>query len=180
MAQRRPAIGCDLGGTKILALVVAPDGGVLGRSLHPTPAQGRAALAEALVGCVREAVAAAGLRLEDTGGVGVGAPGPTNPETGVLLEPPNLPPDCHDLPLRELLEPRLGLRVVVDNDANAAALGEQRFGAGRGCRDMIYVTISTGIGGGVIAGGRLLRGAGFTGGEVGHMVLEAGGHDLCG
>ena len=180
MSQGRPAIGLDLGGTKTLALVVAPNGEILGRARHPTPHEGRAALGEALVACVREAAAAAGVDVRDTAGVGVGAPGPTDPEAGVLLEPPNLPADCHDLPLRELLEPRLGVRVVVENDANAAALGEYRFGAGRGARDMIYITVSTGIGGGLIAGGRLLRGAGLLAGEIGHMVLAPEGHDVCG
>jgi glucokinase len=178
--QARPAIGLDLGGTKILALVVSAEGRVLARAGRPTPHRDRAALVDALVDCVREAVARAGLRVEDAAGVGVGAPGPTDPERGVLLEPPNLPPDCRDLPLRALLEPRLGVPVVVDNDANAAALGEHRYGAGRGTADMLYITISTGIGGGIVAGGRLLRGAGYTAGEVGHMILAAEGQDVCG
>lgn len=172
-------IGLDLGGTKILALAVSPGGGVLGRALHPTPRTGRADLVAALSGAAREACAAAGLELKDCAGVGVGAPGPTDP-AGVVLEPPNLPADCRELPLGALLGDELGLRVVVENDANAAALGEQRFGAGRGHPDMIYVTVSTGIGGGVISGGRLLRGAGFMAGEVGHMLLAPEGGDVCG
>lgn len=180
MALGRPAIGLDLGGTKTLALVVSPAGEILGRALHPTPHEGREALGRALVACVREAADAAGIDVRDTAGVGVGAPGPTDPKTGVLLQPPNLPPDCHDLPLRDLLEPALGVRVVVENDANAAALGEHHYGAGRGVGDMIYITVSTGIGGGVLTGGRLLRGAGFLAGEVGHMVLSAEGQDICG
>ena len=180
MADGRPAIGLDLGGTKILAVVVAADGTVLGRALHPTPHSGRQPLIAALAGAVREAAAAAGVALEATAGVGVGAPGPTDPEAGVLLEPPNLPAECQNLPLRDLLQAELRVRIEVENDANVAALGEHRFGAGRGVGEMIYVTISTGIGGGVLTGGRLLRGAGLTAGEVGHMVLQPEGHDLCG
>jgi glucokinase len=176
----RPVIGLDLGGTKILALAVGPDGAVLGRALHPTPRTGRSDLVAALGRAAREACGAAGLSLRDCAGVGVGAPGPTDPGTGVVLDPPNLPADCRELPLGELLGAELGTRVAVENDANAAALGEHRYGAGRGQADMVYVTISTGIGGGVIAGGRLLRGAGLMAGEVGHMLLAPEGRDVCG
>jgi glucokinase len=176
----RPAVGLDLGGTKILAVVVAPDGGVLGRALRPTPQTDRMALLDALVGTVAEAVQAAGLALADTLGVGVGVPGVTDAARGVLIMPPNLPQDCRGLPVQELLAQRLGVAVRVDNDANAAALGEHRFGAGRGIADMIYVTVSTGIGGGVLVGGRLVRGAGHAAGEVGHMVLAHGAPDRCG
>lgn len=180
MAMGRPAIGLDLGGTKILALAVSAEGRVLGQALHPTPRTDRPALVAALLGAVREAAAAAGVDLRETAGVGVGAPGPTDPEAGVLLEPPNLPADCHNLPLRDLLGPALGVPVAVENDANVAALGEHRFGAGRGVEDMVYITVSTGIGGGLIAGGRLLRGAGLTAGEIGHMVVAPDAPDLCG
>jgi len=180
MGDGRPAIGLDLGGTKILAVAVSSEGRLLGRALHPTPRADRPALVLALVGAVREAAAAAGVDVRDTAGVGVGAPGPTDPEAGVLLEPPNLPADCHDLPLRDLLQPALGVRIEVENDANVAALGEHRFGAGRGVADMVYITVSTGIGGGLLTDGRLLRGAGLTAGEIGHMVVAPHGHDVCG
>lgn len=179
-AAGRPAVGLDLGGTKTLAVVVAPDGRVLGRALHPTPREGREAVVDALERAVREAVAAAGLSLPDTLGVGVGVPGVTDAEAGVLVLPPNLPADCRGLPVRALLERRLGVPVRVENDANAAALGEYRFGAGRGVAAMIYITMSTGIGGGLILDGRIVRGAGQTAGEVGHMVLAHGVPDRCG
>ena len=180
MAARQPAIGLDLGGTKLLGLAVDADGRVLGRALRPTPHGGRDELIAALATTAHEAAAAAGLEVSRTAGVGIGAPGPTDPESGVLLEPPNLPADCHDLALRDLLEPRLGVPVRVENDANVAALGEHRYGAGRGVADLLYITISTGIGGGVIANGRLLRGAGLVAGEIGHMVLAPDGSDICG
>lgn len=173
-------IGLDLGGTKILALAVAPDGHVLGRALHPTPRTGSADLVAALVAAAREAAGAAGLAPAACAGVGVGAPGPTDPASGMLYDPPNLPPDCQELPLGPLLREALRTEVRIENDANAAALGEHRFGAGRGQPDMVYVTVSTGIGGGVVAGGRLLRGAGLMAGEVGHMLLAPEGSDRCG
>ncbi len=180
MAVGRPAIGLDLGGTKILAVVISPEGRLLGRAWHPTPHSGRSALLGAMAGAVREAAAAAGVNVWETAGIGIGAPGPTDPEAGVLLEPPNLPLDCHNLPLRDLLQPELAARIEVENDANVAALGEHRFGAGRGVADMVYITVSTGIGGGLLTGGRLLRGAGFTAGEIGHMAVAPDGHDICG
>jgi glucokinase len=107
--------------------------------------------------------------------LGVGAPGPMDPVAGVLLAPPNLP-GCENLPLAAIFRDLYpGAEVHVENDANAAALGERRFGAGRGVDDLCYITISTGIGGGIVAGGRLVRGAAGTAGEVGHMVLEPDG-----
>ena len=176
----RPTIGLDLGGTKTLAVVATAEGGILGRSRMPTPQGGRAELVEVLCAAVAEAAAAAGIAVRDTAGVGVGVPGPTDPRAGVLLDPPNLPADCRALPLGAILGARLGLPVSVENDANAAAIGELRFGAGRGAADMIYITMSTGIGAGVVADGRLVRGAGLTAGEIGHMLLAPEGGDICG
>ena len=178
-AGPRPVVGLDLGGTKTLAVVVAGDGHVLGQSLHPTPTEGRDALLAMLERAVRESIARAGLSAEAVAGVGVGVPGVTDAEAGVLIMPPNLPEDCRDLPVRALLGPRLGMPVQVDNDANCAALGEHLFGAGRGAADMVYVTMSTGIGGGIVSGGRLVRGA-RSAGEVGHMALAPDQPDRCG
>lgn len=180
MSATRPGVGLDLGGTKTLAVVVTPEGRVLGQSLHPTPHGGRAELTAGLERAVQEACAQAGLAVGDTCGVGIGVPGPTDPDAGVLLEAPNLGADEQNLDLRGLLEPVFGVPIAVENDANSAALGEHRFGAARGVDDMIYITVSTGIGGGLIFKGRLLRGAGFTAGEVGHMVLAPESRDVCG
>ncbi|MCL6647672.1 MAG: ROK family protein [Chloroflexi bacterium] len=104
-------------------------------------------------------------------GVGVAAPGPLDPKRGVLLRLPNLPQWPEALPLAELLAERLGAPTRVDNDANLAALGEHRFGAGRGVDHLVYLTVSTGIGGGIISGGRLLHGVHGFAGEVGHQVI---------
>ena len=179
-AVARPTIGLDLGGTKTLAVVATVEGGILGQSRMPTPHGGRAELVEALCAAVAAAAADAGIAVRDAAGVGVGVPGPTDPRAGVLLDPPNLPADCRDLPLGAILGARLGLSVSVENDANAAAVGELRFGAGRGAADMIYITMSTGIGAGIVADGRLVRGSGLTAGEIGHMLLAPEGGDICG
>lgn len=110
--------------------------------------------------------------------IGVGVPGPLDPVEGVVLDTPNLP-GWLNLPLKRLLQERCRVPVVIGNDANVAALGEWRYGAGRGANDILYLTISTGIGGGVITGGRLLLGVKGLAGELGHMLVNPGGA-VCG
>ena len=107
-------------------------------------------------------------------GIGVACPGPLDPFRGVVLNAPNIP-DWHHLPLRALLEEAFGVPVALDNDANLAALGEWRYGAGRGYHHLIYLTISTGIGGGIIVADRLLRGAHGLAGEMGHVTVVPDG-----
>ena len=111
-------------------------------------------------------------------GLGVGAPGPLDPIAGISIGPPTLA-GWHDVPLAALLRRRLGLPVRLENDANAAALGEWRFGAGRGTRSMVFVTVSTGIGGGVIVDGRLLHGRRGLAAEIGHMTIAGDSEDAC-
>jgi glucokinase len=167
-------VGIDLGGTKILAVAARRDGKVLGRCRLPTPA-GREAVVAAMADAARRALRAAGCGDAAVAGVGIGAPGPMDPVTGTLLQPPNLP-GCENLPLGPIFADLFpGAVVQVENDANAAALGEHRFGAGRGVADLCYVTISTGVGGGIVSGGRLVRGAAGTAGEIGHTVLDPAG-----
>jgi glucokinase len=107
-------------------------------------------------------------------GIAIGAPGPLDPYTGVVIDCPNLP-GFENFPLRDRIAIATGLPAIVENDANAAAVGEHRFGAGKGFAHMVYLTISTGIGGGIIANGRLYWGEKGFAGEVGHMTIEAHG-----
>lgn len=120
---------------------------------------------------LEEALQQAGVALEQVAGIGIGAPGPLDSRTGVVFTPPNMP-GWEALPLRHIFAQRYSVPVYVENDANAAALGEWLFGAGQGCRHMVYLTISTGIGGGVIVGGRLLQGANGAAAELGHMTVD--------
>lgn len=106
--------------------------------------------------------------------VGVGAPGPLNPRQGIVLNAPNLP-GWIQVHLKEELETSLGVDVSIGNDANLAALAEWKFGAGRGTQDMVYLTISTGIGGGVIVNGQLLLGANGLAAELGHITIDPRG-----
>ena len=169
-------LGIDLGGTKSAAVVGTTDGAVLARVAGPTPArEGPGAILPFLVGLAR---AAQDMAPGPLAGVGVSAGAPADARTGRVFEAPNLPGWGHGegVPLADLLSSELdGLPVRVENDADATALAEHRFGAGRGTRDMAFLTVGTGIGAGLIAGGRLHRGARGAGGEVGHLAVEPGG-----
>ncbi len=163
--------GIDIGGTKIAVGVSDADGGLLASRRVPTadPEGPANALARALL-ALRECVPEGG----QLGAVGVASCGPLDSKTGVILTPPNLP-DWHGLPLVQVLEAELGIPVALENDCNAAALGEHRFGAGQGVDDLLYVTLSTGIGSGLILGGRLHRGLRDSAGEIGHQTVDPRG-----
>ena len=157
------AIGVDLGGTKILAGVVTRTGEIVRRHERMTPQ-------DAPEHVVAELEAAVAELLDDTvGAIGFGVPSPIDQERGVVVECVNLP--LSDCPLRDSMAQRFGLPVGLDNDANAAAIGEWRAGAGRGVDDLVMLTLGTGLGGGVISGGRPFRGANGGGPELGHVVI---------
>ena len=165
-------VGVDLGGTYIRAALADERGALAARRKVETRArEGVSAVVDRIVRVVEEVGAGA---QETVAAVGVGSPGPLNAKTGVVSSPPNLP-GWRDGRLARILESRLGVPVRLGNDANVAALGEFAFGAGRGARHVIYVTVSTGVGGGIIADGRLLEGQRGAAGEVGHVIVEPGG-----
>ena len=157
------AIGVDLGGTKILAGVVTRDGEILRRHERATPHDSQDSVVRELEAAVQELLEA------DVGAVGFGVPSPIDQVLGVVVECVNLP--LRDFALREHMATRFGFPVGLDNDANAAAIGEWRAGAGRGADDLVMLTLGTGLGGGVIAGGRPFRGSRGTGIELGHVVI---------
>ena len=170
-AGGREAIGLDVGGTKIAAVRIRPDGTILAREEVPTPAEDMEATLRAMI------AAGDAVRTDAVAVVGVGAAGLVQKGTGVLTFAPNLA--WRDVPISERVGGALGLPTITDNDANVAAWGEFRFGAGRGYDDLLLITIGTGIGGGVIAGGKLFRGAHGFAAEIGHFIVEPGG-PLCG
>lgn len=173
-------LAVDIGGTKILTAAVGLDGAVVARRRADTPSRGVEPVLAAAEDGVRAVLRDSRLTLRDVTAVGVGAPGPLDPDTGVVFEPPNME-GWHNVPLAELLTARLHVPVFVENDANAAAVGEWWVGAGRGVHDLIYLTVSTGIGGGIIIGDRLVHGVSGTAGEVGHMTIDVDGPAcLCG
>jgi len=164
-------VGIDLGGTQIRAAVLrgtqiyARASRLTGN--QPTPEN----TLPRIYSTLQEALDQAHVSLQEITGIGVSAPGPLDNRTGTLYEPPNLL-SWHATPLKDILLQQYQRPVFVENDANAAALGEYLFGAGQGSRDMVYLTVSTGIGGGVIINGRLLEGVNGTAAELGHITID--------
>ena len=165
------AIGIDVGGTKINAFRVTRDGTIAERTSKPTPAADESATLSAMIELARA------LTTPDVIAVGVGAAGMIDAKEGVLRFAPNLA--WRNLPIAERMRDALGLPCQVDNDASMAAYGEFRFGAGRGYRHLLLVTVGTGLGGGIVSDGRLFRGANGFAAEIGHIIVEPGG-PLCG
>ena len=170
-----PTIGVDLGGTNTRAGLVSSKGEILGRGRRSTPLpEGAVAVVKGIADCVRDAAQDAGIDLKDIAGVGVGSPGPLDPYAGVIISPENL--QCmHGVRLKDELESDLGVSVSVDNDANMAAYGEQWLGAGRGVDHFLCVTLGTGVGGGWVSDGRLMRGFNGNAAEVGHITVDHNG-----
>lgn len=161
-------IGVDVGGTKIAAGVVDPDGRVIDEVRVSTPATTAEAVEEGIVTAVTHLAAR-----NPVTAVGVAIAGFVDAQRSKLRFAPNLP--MSERPLRDIVGAATGLRVVVENDANAAAWGEYRFGGGRGSSDVVLLTVGTGLGGGIVLGNRLLRGAFGSAGEVGHVRMVPGG-----
>lgn len=160
-------IGIDLGGTRIRAGRFDAQLNMEARVETLTKADdGPEAVIERMVTQAK----AVWPKVGTVSGVGVSVPGPMNPYTGIVVAPPNLP-GWHNIPLQQIMEDRLGVPVYLGNDANLAALAEYQLGAGRGHQDVIYITISTGIGSGIISNGRLLIGSEGLGAECGHLII---------
>lgn len=168
-------VGVDLGGTNIKAGLVDQDANVLSKFSVPTGVErGMEHVVSTIVAAAKRAVSEAGVRDQDVIGVGIGSPGPMSHRRGLVINPGNLP--CmKNVPLRAEVVKHTGYRATLENDANAAAWGEYWAGAGKGVRDMIMFTLGTGVGGGVITDGNLLRGFFENGGELGHIIVQPGG-----
>jgi glucokinase len=167
-----PVLGLDIGGTKLAAGVVDAGGAVHSFLVEPSrPEEGSDAALARLFDLGRRAIDESGVGLAAVGAIGIGCGGPLDAEHGVLLAPPHLP-GWRDVPVGALAEREFGRPVTLENDATAAAAGEHRWGAGAGTRNMVYLTISTGVGGGAVIDGRLYRGARGNGGELGHVTVD--------
>jgi len=162
------AVGVDVGGTKIAAGVVTPEGKILDEARYPTP-HSPERLVESMAQAVEEVSDGFGV-----GGVCLAVPGLVLAQENKVVFSPNLRA-IEGIPLKDELGPRIGAPLTIENDANAAAWGEFRFGAGRGVDHLVFLTLGTGIGGGVITHGVLLRGAQGSGGELGHVTVQATG-----
>jgi glucokinase len=168
-------LGIDLGGSKILTAIVNPRGEILSSDESITPAtKGREAVIQSILNSTHHVLKKASVAISEIYAIGVGVAGISNPETGILFTSPNLP-ELRDVPLRDIMQERLGKKTFVINDANAAVLGEFYFGAAQGAHNFIYITLSTGIGGGIVIDGKIYTGAIGAAGEVGHMTIDDNG-----
>ncbi len=167
-------IGIDFGGTKILTGLADDKGRLIAAvRLDTEPRKGRKKVIAKLISSVRLVLEKAKVPVSRVKRIGVGAPGPVIDQS-IISSPPNLP-GWRKVNLKAILQKVFKKPVVIENDANAAALAEYRFGAGKGSKNMAYMTVSTGIGGGLILEGKLYRGSTGTAGEVGHMVIDPKG-----
>jgi glucokinase len=175
------AMGVDMGGTTVAGGLVAGDGQVLTHVQQPTHGMGPGRALETVLdicATLEDVANARGLRLA---GVGVGVPGTVDAERGIIGTDIHYVPELAGTELAAILGARLGVPVFVDNDVNVLALGEWQFGAGRGARSVVLLALGTGVGGGIILDGRLHRGHGGFGGELGHVPINFDGRPcICG
>lgn len=173
------ALAIDLGGTQLRAAMVSSTGSIVSFAAEPTQStQGPEAIIAQICRLLSEVLQQN--PNQSPVGIGIGAPGPLDPQAGVVIAPPTLS-GWNNVPLAEIIAQRFALSVRLENDANAAALGEWHFGAGRGAQSMVFVTVSTGIGGGVITDGRILHGRRGLAAEIGHMTItNQGERCFCG
>ena len=176
-ASSGPVLALDLGASRTRAAVVAPDGHLVSRADGRTPSEaGPNGVIAECIGLLRQVRDAAPVAVrERVVGIGISAPGPLDPSTGRLVEPPNLGPAFRDVALADPIARALSLPAVLDRDTHVAALGEWQFGAARGATDFLYITVSTGVGGAIVAGGRLMNGPDGVAGELGHALVDLGG-----
>jgi len=177
-SAKSAVLGYDIGGTKIAVCVADAKGNLLASERLPSGGMGeyKTVLPE-MVAAGKRVIKAAGLKARDLKACGICAPGPLDIPKGLLLKSPNMMWDKE--PVRDDLAEALDIPAYLDNDANAGMLVEWFFGAARGLTDAVYLTMSTGVGGGVITGGRLMQGATGVGAELGHIILDWNG-PMCG
>ncbi len=179
MKRSQFVLGVDLGGTKISVGAMTTDGTrQVGQRTEPTlAAEGADAVVGRIAALIEQTIAAVtaetGAARADILGVGIGSPGPLDRERGIVITTPNL--GWHNFPLRDRVTAATGLRATLDNDANCATLGEWWIGAARGARNVVGMTIGTGIGGGLILDGKLYHGSSDVAGEIGHTSIDSTG-----
>jgi glucokinase len=173
--KQQSVLSVDLGGTKTIVAVVLTSGKIISRKYYLTLAdEGTRAVLNKLSSAINRSIAQARLKNAELIGIGIAVAGILDTRKGIVTTSPNLP-GWHNVQLRDVIAARSGLATYLINDASAAALGEHRFGAGRGFDNLLYLTVSTGIGGGIIINGELYSGADGCAGELGHMTIEANG-----
>lgn len=178
---RQLGVGVDFGGTKLLAGVVdLATGEVLATAKKKTdPSEGPKAVLDRLDEVVASAIKSAGVKANAIQGIGVGIAGQVDADAGIMLAAPNLSSSVVNLPIATFLREKYGVRSALRNDVQIAAAGELAFGAGRECESFVCCFVGTGVGGAVVQNGVLLAGAAGSAGEIGHLVVDAGGRLCC-
>ena len=175
MNKMKPVLAIDLGGTNIKSAVLLPDGKIIYFKSYPTPAdKGPREVVKRILFAIKDTLGKTDLEVVRLSGIAIAAAGILDAKNGVVTSSPSLT-GWHNVPLRDMILVELGADICLINDASAAALGEHRFGAGRGTENLVYLTVSTGIGGGIIIDGSLYNGTDGCAGEIGHMIIEAEG-----
>jgi glucokinase len=171
----RPVVALDIGGTKFIAAVVGGEGQIVSRAYRQTLAhEGPKRVIARLCSAIGEVIDASGIRRSSFGGIGIAAAGLVDTARGLVTESPNLP-SWNNVPLKDRLSSEFGMNSYIINDASAAALGEHAMGAGVGLSNLVFITVSTGIGGGIIIQGKLYEGTNGCAGEIGHMLIQTDG-----
>lgn len=176
-----PVLAIDLGGTKIVAAIISSSGRVMAKEYHLTLAsEGPQAVTNRLLSAIDHLLSESHVSLSKLDSISIAAAGAIDSDRGLVTSSPNLP-GWSDVPLKDIVSGQFGVSTYLLNDASAAALGEHRLGAGRGTANLIHMTVGTGIGGGIIIGGKLYLGTGGSAGEIGHMVIDVNGPECrCG
>ena len=172
--MKKYVIGVDLGGTKISTAISTIEGNILANVVLPTKAEeGEAAVLGRIVQSIDEVIVGSSTSIDEIEAIGIGSPGPLDAKKGIIITTPNLPFKNYNLvqPLKE----KYNIPVYLDNDANAAAIGEYMFGAGKGKNSLVYFTVSTGVGGGAVLDGKVYRGHTSNALEIGHTTVDPNG-----
>lgn len=173
-------IGIDVGGTNVKIALVNDKGGIVYSNSIPTRAEmGYEYTVNSMEDAIRELLKETNSQSKDIEGMGFGFPGQIDCQKGVVRLAPNIP-GWVDVPIAEIMQKEFKITTKVDNDVRCAALGELNFGAGKGCQNLVCITVGTGIGSGLIVNGKLVRGASNAAGEIGHIKLDMTGGPLCG
>ena len=178
MAQNR--IGIDVGGTNVKLALVSSEGKIIYSNSIPTHAEmGYEYTVNNIKEAIKDLIKETDSQTKDIQGIGFGFPGQVDYKSGIVRLAPNIP-GWVDVPIAQKIEEEFGISTRVDNDVRCAALGELNFGAGKGCENLICITVGTGIGSGLIVNGKLVRGASNAAGEIGHIKLQMNGGPICG
>ena len=173
-------LGIDLGGTNIVAGVVNKDYKIISKASCKTQVpRPESEICDSMAEVALKAVEKAKLTLDDISSIGIGVPGAVNPKTGVIEYSANL--FFHNWEVVKMMKERIDKKIIIENDANAAALGEYLAGSAKGAKNAIAITLGTGVGGGIVIGGKIYSGSNFAGAELGHMVIVKDGKECaCG